>query len=142
MFPVRRSLFLAPWALLFCLASCTANSGTHASSKTPPAPEMPSGWNVESDVDVPSEQIDAIADKLGAKIESLRNTVYDVYGKRVQLNVIVAPDSDNADKLMVELRTMKSEEGLLQDGRTIYEFVGKNDILPIIADGRRHLESQ
>ena len=90
---------------------------------------MPSGWNVESDVDVPSEQIDAIADKLGAKIESLRNTVYDVHGKRVQLNVIVAPDSDNADKLMVELRTMKSEEGLLQDGRTIYEFVGKNDIL-------------
>ncbi len=83
----------------------------------------------------------SMADKLGAEIESLRNTTYDVDGKRVQLNVIVAPDSDNAKKLMAKLKSMKSELGLLRKGLTIYEFVGKNDALPKIAEGLKHLES-
>lgn len=35
--------------------------------------------------------------KLGADLSSVRNTVYDVQGKRVQINVILTPDSGNAE---------------------------------------------
>jgi len=37
---------------------------------------------------------------------------------------------------------MKGEEGLLRNGLVVYEFVGPNDVLPMIAEGRKHLDSQ
>ena len=105
-------------------------------------PEMPADWQVVSDFDVPPEQTEAIGRKLGVNLTSLRNTIYDVRGKRVQVNVLIVADADTADRLMVGLRTMKSEEGLLRKGLVIYEFVGTNDVLPMIAEGRKHLDSQ
>ena len=80
--------------------------------------------------------------KLGADLSGVRNTVYDVQGKRVQINVIVTPDSGNAEKLITKLRSMKVEEALLRKDLIVYEFVGKNDVLPQIAEGRRHLDSK
>jgi hypothetical protein len=55
--------------------------------------------------------------------------------------VLVVPDSENAEKLMAKLKSMKTEEALLQKGTTVYEFVGENDVLPLIAEGRKHLDS-
>jgi hypothetical protein len=37
---------------------------------------------------------------------------------------------------------MKGEIALLRKELTVYEFVGTNDVLPIIAAGRKHLESK
>jgi hypothetical protein len=37
---------------------------------------------------------------------------------------------------------MKSEEALVRKGLIVYEFVGKNDVLPLIAEGRQHLVSK
>jgi len=112
-----------------------------ASTQAPPAPEMPANWRVVSDFDVPVDQVEQIAQNLGASISSLRNTLFDVNGLSVQLNVIIAPDRANADKLMAKLRTMKSDLALLQKGLVVYEFVGQNDVLPLIAEGRKHLAS-
>lgn len=28
------------------------------------------------------------------------------------------------------------------EGRIVYEFVGPNDVLPVIAEGRRHIDSR
>jgi hypothetical protein len=58
---------------------------------------------------------------------------------RVQINVIVTIDPWNAEKLMTKLRSMKAEEALLQKGLIVYEFVGQNDVLNLIAEGRKHL---
>ncbi len=69
---------------------------------------MPADWKVVSDFDVPVKQVLQIADKLGVKVSSLRNTLYDVKGQSVQLNVIITPDRTNADKLMTKLRTALS----------------------------------
>lgn len=80
--------------------------------------------------------------KLGADLSSVRNTVYEVNGKRVQINVIITPDPENAEKLISKLRSMKSEEALLRKGLTVYEFVGRNDVLPIISEGRKYLDSK
>jgi phosphoribosylpyrophosphate synthetase len=75
----------------------------------------------------------------GSALSGVRNTVYDVDGKRVQINVIVTPDAGNAEKLMTRLRSMKAEIALLQKKRTIYEFIGQNDVLPLIAEGHKYL---
>ena len=108
----------------------------------PPAPAMPAGWTVTSDFDVPADQTRSIARKLGVELTSLRNTVYDVEGNRVQLNVLIVPDAANADAAMNSLRSIKSEIALLRKGLVIYEFVGENDVLPLITAGRAHLKSQ
>ena len=88
------------------------------------------------------DQVTQIAQKLGVSLSSLRNTLYDVKGQSVQLNVIIVPDRANADKLMTKLRTMKGEVALLQKDLIVYELVGKNDVLPLIAKGRKHLDSE
>jgi hypothetical protein len=103
-------------------------------------PEMPEHWIVISDFQVPVEQVKSISGKLGADLSAVRNTVYNVNGKRVQINVIVTPDSSNAEKLMSKLKAMKAEEALLRKDLIVYEFVGQNDVLPLISEGRKHLD--
>ena len=134
-------VWLAALGVLVCFVACSAD-GSEPISKAPPAPEMPADWKVVSDFDVPAEQAKPIAQKLGVTLSSLRNTLYDVNGKSVQLNVIITSDQANADKLMAKLKTMKGEVALLRKGLIVYEFVGKNDVLPLIAEGRKHLESK
>ena len=129
--------WLAALGMFVCLAVCSPAPG-----KAPPAPEMPAGWEVVSDFDVPAEQTKAIGGNLGVSLSSLRNTVYDVRGKRVQVNVLIVADAETADRLMAKLRTMKGEEALLRKSLVVYEFVGTNDVLPMIAEGRKHLDSQ
>jgi hypothetical protein len=103
---------------------------------------MPADWKVVSDFQLPVSQLTPMSNKLGVDLSSVRNTVYDVKGKRVQLNVIVTPDAGSAEKLMANLMSMKSEEGLLRKDLIVYEFVGGNDVLPEVAEGRRHLDSK
>jgi len=127
--------------MFLCFMAGSANA-SEAIAKAPPTPEMPADWKIVSDFDVPAEQTKQIAQNLGVTLSSLRNTLYDVKGQSVQLNVIITPDQANADKLMTKLRTMKGEVALLRKDLVVYEFVGKNDVLPLIAEGRRHLESK
>ena len=107
-----------------------------------PTPMMPSNWKVISDFQVPAEQIKEMSTKLGADLSGVRNIVYDVNGERVQINVIVTPDAVNAEKLMARLRSMKTDQALLQKELTVYEFVGQNDVLPLIAEGRKYIDSK
>ncbi len=134
-------LWLAALTALVCLGACSSSSDQQAALEAPPAPSMPAEWKIVSDWEVPGDQVGSISAKLNATLSSLRNTVYDVNGQRVQLNVLIAPDAASADKLMATLRTMKAEKAFLQKGAIIYEFVGTNDVLPLIAEGRRHLDT-
>jgi hypothetical protein len=102
---------------------------------------MPSSWKVVSDVSFSASEIKPVATRLGGAIAALRNTIYVVDGKRVQLNTILATDEENADEIMNSLRSIKSEAGLLRKGLIIYEFVGPNDVLPQIRAGRAHLQA-
>jgi hypothetical protein len=126
-------------ALLFSI--CFFYGGSALSSEVPPTPNMPDRWVVEFDALAQKNQVDFLSNRLGAKLNGIRNTVYNVDGKRVQINVLVVPDSENAEKLMAKLKSMKTEEALFQKGTTVYEFVGENDVLPLIAEGRKHLDS-
>lgn len=141
MFQKSKVISMARLGTILCVLACSSN-GNSLPPKAPPAPEMPADWEVVSDLDVPAEQVAQIGRKLGVDLSSLRNTLYEVKGKRVQLNVLVTRDAATAEQLMTKLRSMKSEEALLKKGRIVYEFVGKNDVLPMIAEGRQHLDSK
>lgn len=133
---------LATWAAVLCLYVSFLYNENALGGEVASKPEMPAHWVVISDFQVPAEQVKSMSGKLGADLSSVRNTVYNVNGKRVQINVIVAPDPGNAEKLLTKLRSMKAEEALLRKDLIVYEFVGKNDVLPLIAEGRKHLDSK
>jgi hypothetical protein len=133
---------LAAWVTVLWLGAFFLYSVNAFGGEVPPAPKMPSHWKAISDFQVPAEQVKAMSTRLDVDLSSVRNTVYDVNGKRVQINVIVTPNPASAEKLMAKLRSMKAEEALLQKEETVYEFVGQNDVLPLIAEGRKHLDSR
>jgi len=132
---------LAAWMRAVCLCGVFLYSADALGGDTPPAPEMPAHWKVISDFQVPSAQVDAMSRKLGAELTGVRNSVYDVNGKRVQINVIAASDAGMVEKLMTHLRSIKAEDALLKKGEIVYEFVGQNDAFPSILEGRRHLDA-
>jgi hypothetical protein len=140
--PLRNALTLVVFLAFVLFLSACSDEQTPPPGETARAPEMPPHWEVTSDFLVPADQLRTMRQKLGADISSVRNTIYDVKGQRVQINVIVAPDAVNAEKVMKKLRSMKSEEALLRRDLTIYEFVGENDVLPLIAEGRNHIETK
>jgi len=133
---------LAAWVTVLWLGVCFLHSVNSLGGEAPPAPKMPSHWKVISDFQVSAEQVKAMSTKLDVELSRVRNTVYDVNGKRVQINVMVTPNPASAEKLMTKLRSMKAEEALLRKELTVYEFVGQNDVLPLIAEGRKHLDSK
>lgn len=137
----RKKCF-ASWVAGIGLFLCLLLSDPAIGGELDPLLEMPGHWKVISDYQVPAEKVKTMSSKLGTDLNSVRNTVYDVNGKRVQINVIVTPNPGSAEKLMTKLKSMKTEEALVRKGLIIYEFVGKNDVLPLIAEGRQHLGSK
>ena len=134
---------LACFGLVITLASalaCDQLTGS-ASAAAPPTPAMPSHWKVISDIDFAAADIEPVARRLGGEISALRTTTYDVGGRQVKLNTIVVATDADADSILEALKGMKSEEALVRRGRIIYEFVGTNDVLPEIRDGRALLLS-
>ena len=130
------------WLTVFWAGLCFLSSANAFGGEIPPAPQMPAHWKVVSDFLVPVEQVKAMSIRLGAELRSVRNTIYDVSGRRVQINILVTPDTVNAEKLMMKLKSMKVEESLLRKEQIVYEFVGQNDVLPVIAEGRKYLDSK
>lgn len=142
MIRVIRIACVTAWAAVLCLCVPFLCSDNVQGGQVPPVPEMPAHWIVISDFQVPAQQVKSMSRKLGAELSGVRNTVFNVNGKRVQINVIVSPDHGNAEKLMAKLRSMKSDQALLRKELIVYEFVGQNDVLPLIAEGRKHLDSR
>ncbi len=98
----------------------------HADDAGPAAPTF-DGWVVKKDTVVPRKKVTPIETKLGGKIKSLRNTEYEVNGKKLQVNVLVAADATAGDALRQGLTKGKAEWAVVRKGDVLYEFVGKND---------------
>ena len=128
-------------SLSFVLIAMSLAVGCTERAPAPATPTMPADWKVKTDFLAPPGQIGPVAEKLGGEIDHVRNTVYDVNGKRVQLNTLVARNASSADKIMAALHHMKPGQFVLRDGLTIYEFVGKDDVMPDIAAGKAHLQA-
>jgi len=142
MIPGIRVHHFAVWVTVVWVGLCFLDSANGLGGEAPPAPEMPVRWEVMTDFQVPAEQVKAMSSKLDAELSGIRNITYDVGGKHVQLNIIATPDIGNAEKLMTKLRSIKTEAALLQKGLLVYEFVGQNEALPVIAKGRKYIDSK
>jgi hypothetical protein len=137
----EKSNGLKAWVVALYLCAGILYAGSAMSSGAPALPSMPAHWKVVTDDLLQEQQVQTIGARLGADLNGVRNTTYAVNGKLVQLNVLAAADSNNAEKLMTALRSIKTEEALLRKGTVVYEFVGENDVLPLIMEGRSHLNS-
>jgi hypothetical protein len=127
-------------------APAAAPAPAAAAPATAPADALPAaptfdGWTIKSDKVASKKEADKIAAKLGGKITALRNTVYDVSGKKVQINVIVASDDAAADKIFASLTKKKAEWSCARKGNVLYEFVGKNDAMDEMKKAHAQLSS-
>ena len=104
--------------------------------QAPPTPTMPAEWKVIADVNFAPVDIKPVSTSLGGNVIALRNTTFDVGGKQLKLNTIVAGSDADADAIVKAIKKMKSEEGFVRKGQLIYEFVGGNDVLDQIRKGR------
>ena len=136
---MRKARFLGSFTLvvaLFAVAACSSSAGVEA----PPAPTVPDHWTISSDVSFVPADIRPVAEALDANVTALRNTVYDVGGKRVQLNTIVAATSADADAVVAALVRVKPAEFAIRHDLIVYEFVGADDVLGEIRAARALLD--
>ncbi len=104
------------------------------------APPAPDHWTISSDVSFVPADIRPVAEALTANLTALRNTVYDVGGKRVQLNTIIAATSADADAVVAALVRLKPAEFAVRHDLIVYEFVGADDVLGEIRAARALLD--
>ncbi len=103
---------------------------------------MPKRWRVISDINFEAADIRPVSVQLGAKVSALRNTTYDINGKRLKLNTIVAATTGDADAIVAALGKIKPKEFFLRRGLIIYEFVGGDDTNREMRKGRARLAKQ
>ncbi len=108
-----------------CSKSSTSSAET-ADQAPPPAPAF-DGWTVKTDVVVQQDQMYAAERRLEGRLKALRNTIYEVNGKKVQLNVIVPQDSSEADKIFRILANKKPPWSYVRKGDILYEFMGQTE---------------
>ena len=127
-------------AAMVALALAGGCSKSGAGSDAPPAPAMPSGWQIKEDVTFSDADIKPVEAKLGGDIKTLRNTTFEVNGRPIKLNTIVATSSSEADKIEAGLTKIKAPQYFVRKGDTIYEFVAKDDALADVKAGHAHLK--
>ena len=119
------------------VAGCSKTDAVEA----PPAPVMAANWKVTSDVSFPPAEVERIAGQLGGDLIALRNTAYEVDGKRVQINTLLAADAASADAIMIAMRKLKPDDFLVRQELVIYEFVVKNEAIAEARAGKAHIEA-
>jgi hypothetical protein len=124
-------------AMIFLLAGCGGDDAGMAQSAS--TPNMPDDWSVTSDQIFARSDIRPISSSLGGRIAALRNTMFEVDGKRVKVNTLVMRTITDADNVMISLRAVKPDDFLLRNGTTIYEFVCANDAIQHVRQGKAHL---
>ena len=138
----RRALAHALLAIAIAAAMACSPPNGSPSAEAPATPKMPKRWRVTSDINFSAADIRPVSDQLGAKVSALRNTTYDIKGKRLKLNTIVAATAGDADAIVAALGKMKPKEFFLRRGLIIYEFVGSDDTNRDMRKGRARLAKQ
>lgn len=141
--PAVPVLAILMWMVPACSPEVPVSEGNPTQADaTPSTPKMPSGWKVTADHLFTDAELTAVAQRLGGKLTGLRNTTFEVDGKSVKVNTIIASDATSADAVMARLGAMKPIEFMVRRGLCIYEFVCANDAIPQVREGRKHLVEQ
>lgn len=111
-------------ALFFTASSAVMDRCIEAAE--PLLRELPPGLVVEKSTELPPDQVKAIAEKLGGDIERLTNSMLNVQGRKIQVNVIAARDESNATNILAALSKIKSYPFCMRKGQVVVEYVGKD----------------
>ncbi len=87
---------------------------------------LPYGIFLKNFIDVPAEQIKIIEKKLGGNIQRVTNSVLQVQGRLIQINVITAGDESAARIVYAAISKIKSYPFCLQKDKKIIEYIGKD----------------
>lgn len=87
---------------------------------------LPPGVGVKSSIEVAATQRQAIAQKLGGRIERLTNSVVTVHGSPIQVNVIACESVNDATAVYDAMAKIKSPPFCLRNEKLVIEFVGRN----------------
>jgi len=108
-------------------------SAAHADSGAPLPGPVPWTWTVQWDMLLPDAQLVDFSTKLGGKLSGLRNTRFDVgEGKTVQINALSAASASDAEVIFARIAQSKPKEFVVRRDNVVFEFVGKNEVLPMI----------
>ena len=127
-----------------CVASAIAlaSSIALADSGAPMPAPVPWTWTVQWDMVAPQGDLVGFSAKLGGRLTGLRNTRFDVGGGRtVQINALVAESRAAADAIFASVTRTKPSEFVVRRGNVVFEFVGKNEVLPQIQQAASMLRS-
>ncbi len=106
-----------------------------------PIPTMPDGWQVVEDFQVSPTQVKEFSARMDADLHGIRNTSFEVEGLRIKVNTIIAATTADAEKAMIYMKSIKSEQALLLRELTIYELVGTSEVNHLIPVAKQHLET-
>ena len=135
--PFKALSWIALLMVAGCAGSCSRSQPSGVSA--PPAPGMPQDWKVLNDSELPRDKISGFEYKLEGKIKSVRSTLYEVNGRRVQLNTIEPQDSVEADKMYRILANKKAPYSYVRKGDLLYEFNAGQDAIEEVKKGRSAL---
>ena len=100
----------------FVLISIGIIGGCESADNQPamavPTPQMPDGWQVVEDFQVPPVQLSQIAAKMNADLLGIRNTSFEVEGLRIKVNTLITGTQADAEKVMIYMKGNKSEQAL------------------------------
>lgn len=113
-----------PVALL--LAVMLAASGRSAEPTEDLLRELPAGLFLKSSTEVPAAQTHAIGQRLGGAVARLTNSLIQVHGRLIQVNVVTAADEAQAKAVQAAIEQMKPYPLCLRTGRVVVEYVGKD----------------
>lgn len=141
---LRRAALLGSAGAAWLLAGCCEGSDDSAQEGDEPTiavptPQMPDDWRVERDFVASRPETTAMGTQMKAKLVGVRNTVYSVKGKRVQINTFRTAGPRDALNVVRHLQNIKPAEFVLRNKNVVYEFVGRDDVLDQITAGREHL---
>lgn len=119
-----------------CVTGFTGVSGVACSPKKERAfvPPLPKEYKVQLDEKPGPRELGflEVEGRLKGKMDVLRILVYEVDGKKIRLNVIVAADVKEADRIYRNLAFQKQQWAYTRKGNLIYEFGGPEDAQPHI----------
>jgi hypothetical protein len=122
--------------LVFACAKKEATQGAPGSAP----PTLPTHWTLEKDMSFGGAELEQVGAELGGSLSALRNTDYKVNGKSIRVNTIVAMDEQQAELVAEGLSRIKPQEFWVRDGLVFYEFVGNDQALEEIREGRDFLQ--
>ncbi|MBD3179473.1 MAG: hypothetical protein GF417_07595 [Candidatus Latescibacteria bacterium] len=86
--------------------------------------DLPRGISIKRSFFISGERVTPISEKLGAGIDKISNTVFEAYGRPIQINIIYTPSETDAEKAYLMLLKVHGGDTTycFREGNNVFEF--------------------